>query len=302
MTPQISLIIVLIISAAIIFGNNKLIKAWSKVLKSSLGKFLKVSVVVISSLFLLGLLITAVILINDIWENRLKKQDGFDGIKLGWTRDEVIFRKGNPTETEKRAGNMQIDKYSGLWVEYQDDKVLGISKYCDAYDYNKINGLACYDTLDKLLKIYGEPKDVAVSNDKTSRLYCYPNYNVCYEVKLASIFSRYVMEGASRVYLTPEQIKETEALNAPPLKLVPPEDLPDNLKPKIVKKEKKSFNPDEYLNEKENTDHCAPNLSKAERLKRLALKGNIRETGANTYTAGNGYVTFSYLGDLISCN
>lgn len=300
MTPQIGLIIVLIISAAIVFGNYKLIKAWSKVLKSSLGKFLKVSVVVISSLFLLGLLITAVILINDIWENRLKKQDGFDGIKLGWTRDEVIFRKGNPTQTEKRAGNMQIDKYSGLWVEYLDDKVLGISKFCDAYDYNKINGLACNDNLDKLLKIYGEPKDVSVSNDKTSRLYCYPKYNVCYEVRLASIFSRYVMEGASREYLTPEQIKEMEALNAPPKKLVPPEDLPDNLKPKVVKK--KFWENDIKV---EDTDHCAPNLSRAERLKRLALKGNVRETGANTYTAGNGYVTyvtFGYSGDLISCN
>lgn len=296
MTPQISLIIVLVISAAISFGNYKLIKAWSKVLKSSFGKFLKVSVVVISSLFLLGLLITAVILINDIWENRLKKQDEFDGIKLGWTRDEVIFRKGNPTETEKRAGNMQIDKYSGLWVEYLDDKVLGISKYCDAYDYNKINGLACYDDLDKLLKIYGEPKDVAVSNDKTSRLYCYPKYNICYEVKLASIFSRYVMEGASRAYLTPQQIKETEALNAPPIKLVPPEDLPDNLKPKVVKK--KFWENDIKV---EDTDHCAPNLSKAERLKRLALKGKVRETGANSYSAGSGYVTFNYSGDLISC-
>lgn len=296
MTPQISLIIVLIISAAIVFGNYKLIKAWSKVLKSSFGKFLKVSVVVISSLFLLGLLITAVILINDIWENRLKKQDGFDGIKLGWTRDEVIFRKGNPTETEKRAGNMQIDKYSGLWVEYLDDKVLGISKFCDAYDYNKINGLACNDNLDKLLKILGEPKDVAVSNDKTSRLYCYPKYNVCYEVRLASIISRYVGEGASRYYLTPEQIKEMEALNAPPKKLVPPEDLPDNLKPNVAKK--KPFNPDEYL--KENTDHCAPNLSRAERLKRLALKGNVRETGLHTYTAGGGFVSFYNSGDSLS--
>lgn len=103
-------------------------------------------------------------------------------------------------------------------------------------------------------------------------------------------------------FATPEEQKEIEALNAPPKKLVPPEDLPDNLKPKIVKKEKKPFNPDEYLNEKENTDHCAPNLSRAERLKRLALKGNVRETGANTYTAGGGFVSFYTGGDsLMQC-
>ena len=81
MTPQIGLIIVLIISAVIAFGNYKLIKSWSKVLKSSFGKFLKVSIVVISSLFVLGLLITAGILINDLWENRIKKQVEF-GVRL----------------------------------------------------------------------------------------------------------------------------------------------------------------------------------------------------------------------------
>ena len=177
MTPQIGLIIVLIISAAIAFGNYKLIKSWSKVLKSSLGKFLKVSVVVISSLFVLGLLITAVILSNDIWENRLRKYDEFEGIKLGWARDEVIFRKGNPTRISKRPDGSQMDEYGDLLINYKADKVTGM-RMCPS-NWIKINGLACNDNLDKLFEILGEPNKVGVSNDKTSRLYCYPKYNVC---------------------------------------------------------------------------------------------------------------------------
>lgn len=302
MTPLISLIIVLTISIAIIFGNYKLIKKWSKILKSTLGKIGKISIVSISSLIILILLITAGILINDIWENRLKKYDEFQGIKLGWARDEVLFRLGNPSEIQKRPNNKQLDEYPNLRVYYQDDKVRGISKFCDAYSYNSINGLVCQDNLDKLLKTLGESKDVDVSNDKTSRLYCYPKYNVCYEVKLANIVSMYVgdmQDGSVLHYIKPEEQKDIEVLNTPPKKLVPPEDLPDNLKPRTIKKENKSFNSDEYL--KENSDHCAPNLSKEERIKRLGLKGNIRQTGANSFNAGSNYVQFSYYGDLINC-
>ena len=111
-------------------------------------------------------------------------------------------------------------------------------------------------------------------------------------------------DGKTPKYFTLEQKKDIEALNAPPKKLVPPEDLPNNLKPKTPKKEKNvfdQFDTDENLNKKESTDHCAPNLSKAERLKRLGLKGTVRETGANSYIAGGSYVTFSYYGDLVSC-
>jgi hypothetical protein len=49
-------------------------------------------------------------------------------------------------------------------------------------------------------------------------------------------------------------------------------------------------------------DHCAPNLSKAERLKRLAKHGSLRETGAGGYQAGNHEVMFNtYDGSLVYC-
>jgi hypothetical protein len=49
-------------------------------------------------------------------------------------------------------------------------------------------------------------------------------------------------------------------------------------------------------------DHCAPNLSKAERLKRLAQHGSLRETGTGSYSAGGHSVTFfEYDGSLLNC-
>ena len=50
------------------------------------------------------------------------------------------------------------------------------------------------------------------------------------------------------------------------------------------------------------SDPCATNLSKAERLKRLANLGALRETGNGSYQAGNHEAMFStYDGSLIYC-
>lgn len=48
-------------------------------------------------------------------------------------------------------------------------------------------------------------------------------------------------------------------------------------------------------------DHCAPNLSKAERLKRLARHGTVRETGLNEYSAGSRSVHFLNSSELLGC-
>jgi hypothetical protein len=49
-------------------------------------------------------------------------------------------------------------------------------------------------------------------------------------------------------------------------------------------------------------DHCAPNISKAERLKRLAQYGAVRETGTDEYSAADHSVTFfHYDGSLMNC-
>jgi hypothetical protein len=51
----------------------------------------------------------------------------------------------------------------------------------------------------------------------------------------------------------------------------------------------------------EKPDHCAPNLSKAERLKRLARHGTLRETGLNEYSAGGRSIHFLNSSELLSC-
>jgi len=48
-------------------------------------------------------------------------------------------------------------------------------------------------------------------------------------------------------------------------------------------------------------DHCAPGISRQERLKRLAMKGQLRETGQNNYSAGLSSIHFWTDGSVLYC-
>lgn len=48
-------------------------------------------------------------------------------------------------------------------------------------------------------------------------------------------------------------------------------------------------------------DHCAPNISKSERLKRLGQYGTVREKGRGFFTAAEHSVNFFYDGSLLTC-
>lgn len=48
-------------------------------------------------------------------------------------------------------------------------------------------------------------------------------------------------------------------------------------------------------------DHCAPNISRQERLERLAQYGPVREEGSNSFSASGRYVAFFYDGRVMNC-
>lgn len=62
--------------------------------------------------------------------------------------------------------------------------------------------------------------------------------------------------------------------------------------------------PDLALDVKEDQsrlDHCAPNISQAERLKRLSRHGELRQTSSGSYSAGSRSVHFFHDGTLLNC-
>ncbi|MBK5299705.1 MULTISPECIES: hypothetical protein [Gammaproteobacteria] len=53
--------------------------------------------------------------------------------------------------------------------------------------------------------------------------------------------------------------------------------------------------------EQSRLDHCAPSISRAERLKRLSKHGELREIASGSYSAGDRSVHFFYDGTLLNC-
>ena len=56
------------------------------------------------------------------------------------------------------------------------------------------------------------------------------------------------------------------------------------------------------LTSSEATDHCAPGISRSERLRRLALHGPLRETSKDSYISGSRAVSFFSDGSVLLCN
>jgi len=49
-------------------------------------------------------------------------------------------------------------------------------------------------------------------------------------------------------------------------------------------------------------DHCAPGLSRAERMRRLALNGTVRESSKDSYSAGSKVLSYFHDGTVLYCN
>jgi hypothetical protein len=297
MTNLHSFLLSLTILGLTTYGNYKLYINRARILKTTFGK-VWVGLVVFISFF--TVLITAILsfgFLKSYWQDdRLKTFYSFHGVTLGWTKDEVLFRKGSPTSVSTRRNQERMVYPDGVHINLTDGKVGWIAQDCSGtFFYEKFGGVTCNDSLDKLIDVYGNPKTLDVSNDKLSRLYCYSEYNLCFEVTLSKVSTIFVAsseKGNNGVsYVPAEELKKMEEEKAQlNKKIVPDTDLPDNLKQK---------NKNSKIDQS-GTDHCAPNLSKEERLRRLALKGPIRETGFDTFSNSGGSVQFSY-GTLISC-
>jgi tetratricopeptide (TPR) repeat protein len=78
-----------------------------------------------------------------------------------------------------------------------------------------------------------------------------------------------------------------------------------NFPTKVQKKEIAAIANQQVLPKARNadsSDHCAPNLSKEERLRRLALSGSVRQSGTNSYSVGLKTLSFYSDGGMIFCN
>ena len=131
-------------------------------------------------------------------------------------------------------------------------------------------------------------EDLILVTAVIKRIYNYPQFNIAYELSESKVDSLRVFDNKKSpygyFYLPPEKPKsESEGK--------PWEEVLQPTNETIATVEESKNEP----------DHCAPNISKSERLRRLALKGTVREIGLNTYSTGNYKIVFISGSELFSC-
>lgn len=298
-----------------IYLSYSIIKRWSKLLRSTFGDLLKIIFLIILIPSVLLLIYSTDAHFYDYWEkDRVHELTEFNKVKLGWSKEELLFRFGKPIDSyiqEKGYGGYRTETLrfaddKSISVSLKENKVVAIDKSCTENLYDYLGGIACSDSLETLIRKYGNPNTLEVSHDNLSRYYNYPRYNLTYELNNGKVVSmlivdkKYYPEG--RKFPTEadliEFISQIKADEEKKWKVVSEAPVNDKVKKEISKKKITSdFEPIAIA------DHCSPGSTRKERMESLALKGSIRETGYHKFEAGNSKIIFadSISGDVITC-
>ena len=268
------------------FGFFKLYRTWSSFLVNKYWKVLKVLIsLVLIMLILIGAFGAYINFNSYIIKEKLRVFNEVSGIKLGITEDDLIFVKGKPKKTEKNESITYLVFDDNLAVEVDSGKVVRIDIDCLQLRYSyefMFGGVSCGSNLDTVIANFGQSDNISTLSDKTSRVYSYLKYSIAFVLSKSSVTHIIIFD--ANKYIKGLEFSEKPA------------------KPK--KNESPAANPSQNSGKPDakNNDHCAPNLSREERLRRLALTGSIRETSYQTYSNGNHYVSFLSTGsEITSC-
>jgi hypothetical protein len=164
---------------------------------SLIGKVFKVFYVIF---LIISIIIATLASINyfiDYWnKDRLRVFNEIDGISLGWSKDDLYFRKGEPDlviEDEPPQPLVYGKSTVYLTKENQIQRILYLCSEKGFSPYDVVAGITCGTNIEKVISKFGDPVSVSVSADKLKRIYNYPQYNLAFglsksEVNLLAVF------------------------------------------------------------------------------------------------------------------
>jgi hypothetical protein len=124
-------------------------------------------------------------------ENRPKLTTGWWELKIGESREDVIFKKGQPNSSKARDGKETL--------VYNDDRssyVIGLSKQgtvdfvvIDQCDYKDrdipgpyLQGIGSFATSERIIEKFGPPQKDSFNKTGTGRIFNYPQYGVTFNL------------------------------------------------------------------------------------------------------------------------
>ena len=131
------------------------------------------------------------------YEDRPQVQSELLGLKLGMSKDDVLFLKGK--HTEEGSDNDGDGKYSWSYipddknsdrfrVTFFEDKIIRVLHfYAGEYRTISLGGISQGNSAEVITEKYGEPDSMSMSDDGQSRTYNYDKYHVSYSLSLNKV-------------------------------------------------------------------------------------------------------------------
>ncbi len=183
----------LLVAIVILYHSTKDRWNWKKMAKKSL--------LIPIGLIGLGLLIWLYNTVEEKIENRAKKQTELQDILLGDSKNDVIFKKGNPDKGSDQDSLKDLFIYpsynSFVIALFKEEKVSTIDYQCKSEDsykecpsYFSLNGISFKESFKDVEEKLGKPSSIKCSHeDKTFRIYSYKKYQTEYAIDKDGVFS-----------------------------------------------------------------------------------------------------------------
>ena len=119
----------------------------------------------------------AVIWSVEAYENRLRVHTELGGVRLGMTKDDVLFEKGEPDQKQDWEDGGKRWDYGGTSIFFDNGTVKGILK---DQVFATVSGIRVGADSDSVTAKFSEP---IIKKDGARRRYEYPRYNVRFVVE-----------------------------------------------------------------------------------------------------------------------
>lgn len=241
------------------------------------------------------------------------------GAKLGSSPTEIKLALGKPdaeseptTEGNQTRIDLTYSSPSVIVTLYGKDRYSTKAEIICSRGYEaKLFGLSNADKEEELIERLGNPDSTSISRDGLNKIVSYSKWKASFTISKSSIVETCVhtfpVLSFTDELLSPEAQRAADIKAAEAKKAAAQAAVAAALQIQQQAQRQNQGTPTQSVSNSladigDKSDPCAPGLTRAERLKRLAAVGSVRQTGTDQFEAGSRTVMFGYNGGLIYCN
>ncbi len=172
------------LGTGIFLGLLSMAAVWLYLSTRDRWKWRRIALISLGSIVVFFAALYAWIEINSYVSNRPTSQTEFLGIKIGMTKGDVIFIKGQ-AKVDKDDEDFWVYESGDVaeLVRFRDGRVryvIGLSKTGESYSIPTLQGISGYSTPADVEKKFGKPDFISIQDDQTRRLWNYNSFGLIF--------------------------------------------------------------------------------------------------------------------------